>query len=68
MSNYHKLVVQQWYQNQWTLWDSKQKSGERIKKGALQSPFVDMPTGKFLRVRKVFARIYKINHEIKPKQ
>ena len=26
-----------------------------------------MPTGKFLRVRKVFARIYKIVHKMKPK-
>ena len=26
-----------------------------------------LPTGKFLRVRKVFARIYKIGHKIKPK-
>ena len=25
-----------------------------------------MPTGKFLRVRKVFARIYKIVHKMKP--
>ena len=26
-----------------------------------------LPTGKFLRVRKVFARIYKIGHKMKPK-
>ena len=26
-----------------------------------------LPTGKFLRVRKVFARFYKIGHKMKPK-